>query len=102
MAIALLSALPIVYVSKLHKNSVKMQVFTYGATYLMLDLYSQFKFPAKIFDDISEDLPFAEANDAKKEIVNLCMLNDFEINMKSMEGELRHCKPPTDYLFSTL
>lgn len=70
--------------------------------YFFSKFYSRLTLFPLAFDDIEGPMPYLPAQKERVDITNLCMMSDFSMTMKALKQEARICKPPADYIYSSL
>ena len=90
------------YKLKLHKNKLNTSILLPIMAFCFLRVYARYQFTGETFDALPSPLPDVQAEREREAIVNRCMGRDFTLTMEGLQQEVAMCKPPGDYIYSTL
>lgn len=90
------------FLSKLHKNGLKLFCLAPVLSYFGTVIYTRYKFTSVAFDSLTSTLPDDEMESERQKIINDCLIGDYNLAMRAMTEEIDLCKAPTDYIYSTL
>ncbi len=90
------------YLKKMYLNNIKLMILPPLLTYVIGKIYIRWAYHSVTFDDIERPLPDPEIEKQRQEIINMCLLSDYTMNMNALKQELEISRPPADYIYTSL
>ena len=87
---------------KIYKNHKAFSFIPFAISYLLGKGYVRIRQSQEVFDLVDGPVPYHKAQQQREEVLNWCLMREYGLTMRSLKQELSLCKPPADYIFSTL
>jgi hypothetical protein len=87
---------------KLYKNHKAFVFMPFITSYLLGKAYVRIRQTQEVFDLVEGPVPYKKAQQQREEVLNWCLLREYGLSMRSLKQELTLCKPPADYIYSSL
>ncbi len=87
---------------KIFRNHRAFLIAPFVVSYFLGKGYVRIRQSQEVFDLIEGPVPYEKAQKHRDAVLNLCLLTEYGLTMRSLKQELNLCKPPADYIYSAL